>query len=132
MVGKLSLGKARVRLGVAIVALATAAACGGQSCSCLSPIPGGFTPSKRVPNAIQARVGMKGIGFLQSHVSDLVTAFVPGGLDQPVACSNGGTPKVCPCGNPDPMCRIGVQVTTLSLNPMPPKNLNFTVRAIVR
>src|SRR5262245_44319363 len=135
MVAELNLRRARVRLGIAIVALATAAACGSQSCSCLSPIPGGFVPSKRTPNAIQARVGQQGIGFLQSHVNDLVSAFVPGGLNQripPTGCSNNGNPKVC-CPNPsDPMCVAHVQVTSMSLNPQPPKDVNFTIRAVVQ
>src|SRR5215471_3791862 len=95
MVAKLSLGRARVRIGVAIVALATAAACGGQSCSCLSPIPGGFTPSKRVPNAVQARVGMQGINYLEQHANDLVNAFVPGGLNQPFGCTHASGADVC-------------------------------------
>jgi hypothetical protein len=120
-----------VRLGVAIVALATAAACGGQSCSCLSPIPGGFDPSKRAPNAIQARVGMKGISFLESHVSDLVNAFVPGGLNQAISPSCSGNPKLC-CESPDPMCRANVTVTSMSLNPTPPKDVDFTIRAVVQ
>src|SRR5215468_3916744 len=100
MVAKLSLGRARVRLGVAIVALATAAACGGQSCSCLTPIPGGYNPSKRVPNAIQARVGMKGITYLEQHATALVSAFVPGGLNQAFGCVNTSGAAVC-CGNGD-------------------------------
>jgi hypothetical protein len=120
-----------VRIGVALVALATAAACGGQSCSCLTPIPGGYNPSKRVPNAIQARVGMKGITYLEQHVSALVSAFVPGGLNQAIPPSCSGNPKLC-CENPDPMCRANVTVTSMQLTPTPPKDVNFTIRAVVQ
>src|SRR5262249_3671037 len=67
----------------------------------------------------------------QSHVGDLVNAFVPGGLNQAIPPSCGGNPKIC-CENPDPMCRANVTVTSMSLNPTPPKDVGFTIRAVVQ
>ncbi|HJZ85732.1 MAG TPA: hypothetical protein VKN99_11210 [Polyangia bacterium] len=125
------LSSVRARLGIALAALFAGAACGGQSCSCLKPIPGGFDPNRRVPNAVQARVGSKGITYLEQHVQDLITAFVPGGLNQAVPPSCSGSTKIC-CENPDPMCVANVNVTSLALNPTPPSDVGLNVRAIVR
>src|SRR5215471_10009841 len=111
-----SLRKARSRVGIALAAMFGLAACSGQSCSCMQPIPGGFNTTKRAPNAIQARVGMQGINFLQYHVGDVLRAVLPGGLSQHIPSNCSSTPTIC-CETPDPQCVANVNVTSMALNP---------------
>ena len=127
------------RLAVATWILAIVAACGGgQSCSCLKPLPNGFPAEKRAPNAIQARVSPQGIQFLQANIGTLVSGLIPGGLSFaiPPTCS-GATQICCPGGvsppNPDPMCHATAAVTSASLTPQEGMSaLDFNIRATLR
>ena len=124
------------RMAVATWIMAVVAACGGgQSCSCLKPLPNGFPAEKRNPNSIQARVSPEGIQFLQTNIGTLIGSLIPGGLSFaiPPTCS-GSTQICCPGGvsppNPDPMCHATAAVTNAVLSPQEGMNaLDFTIRA---
>ncbi len=90
----------------ALVLLAIAG-CGGDGCSCMGSIPGGFPDGERVPNAIQIRVSQSGIQNLQSDPNALIGGLVgTGGLtfDVPSDCS--GSPEIC-CDNGAPTTPCG-------------------------
>ena len=105
--------------------IALAAACGGQSCSCVAPIPGGFPAGKdnRHPNAIQVRVTQPAIDYLEQNGAGLVSKVLPGGstkFDVPSSC---GDPKIC-CNQ---KCAIDIGVQSLNLDTVPPSTLSFIV-----
>lgn len=107
--------------------IALIAACGGQSCTCLGPIPGGFpTDSRRHENAMQVRVTGDALTYLQMNGKALVTSLLPNGQKFPIPASCTGKNKVC-CGNPQPTCEIDLDIKNVGLNTSPPNTLKFTV-----
>lgn len=125
----------RVRLASIVLGmLALGAACAGQSCACIRPIPGNFQPDKRIANAVQTRVGTQGISFLQSHAAQL-GGLLPGGLDQHLpADRTGGLTCGIPADQGDPMCTAHVNLSGLTLTPQasPAGRVNYIINAIVR
>jgi hypothetical protein len=120
----------RIRLGVALVALASSVACGQSSCSLVKNIPGHFDPDKRVEHAVQARVSAAGVHYFEQNFNGLLSAFVPDGLNQSITPDCTGNPKLC-CESPDPQCVAAVQVTGLALEPDGGSSVGFTTRAHV-
>src|SRR4051812_43657622 len=111
--------------------VATLAACGGQSCSCLGPIPGGFpTDSRRHEDAMQVRVTSGAVDYLAQNGKQLVTSLLPGGGSTfqvpPSGCPNGKNQVCCPNGMPG-MCAIDLGITNVQLVPKPPSALAFTL-----
>src|SRR5262249_7662925 len=125
-----SLRYVRVRLSVGLAVLFAGAACAGQSCSCLAPIPGGFNPSQRVPNAVQARVGSQGIQYIQANINSIINAFIPGGLSQAVPCTHASGADIC-CGAND-NCAVQVGLNSVALNPTPPNLIGLNIRATIK
>mgnify|MGYP000868863995 CR=1 FL=1 len=107
--------------------LALIAACGGQSCTCLGPIPGGFpTDSRRHENAMQLRVTHDAINYLQMNGKALVTSLLPNGQKFPIPPSCGSKNKIC-CGNPQPTCEIDLDIKNVGLVTSPPNALKFAI-----
>src|SRR5436853_6038525 len=78
--------------------VALIAACGGQSCSCLGPIPGGFpTDSRRHENAMQVRVTGPAVDYLSANGKQLVLSLLPSGstFNVPPSGCNGGKNQTC-------------------------------------
>jgi hypothetical protein len=101
----------RIDWFVVVTALALSVGCGGGGCggcTTFSPIPGGFDPIKRAPNAVQARVSPTGLTSISNNVASLVDG-VAGGMNGvvkfnvPAGCS-GSTPICCPGGVPQNPC----------------------------
>jgi len=101
----------RVDWFVVVTSIVFAASCGGGGCggcSSLEPIPGGFSPSKRTPNATQVRVSSTGLTALAADPAALVGSLAGGtngvlSFNAPVSC--GGTiATCCPGGNPKTPC----------------------------
>ncbi len=96
---------------VVVTSIVFAASCGGGGCggcSSLEPIPGGFSPSKRTPNAAQVRVSSTGLAAIAADPAGLVGSLVGGTngvlqFNAPVSCG-GTTPTCCPGGNPKTPC----------------------------
>ena len=126
-----------------VLALMFSMGCGGQGCSCLAPIPGGFPAAQRTPNAGQVRLSQSGLAALAADPAALISAATGGGpleFDVPASC--GGNPAVCcPGGNPvspcgpiqiDLMARPG-DLPRLELRPVQgAARLDVTMRARVR
>jgi MYXO-CTERM domain-containing protein len=114
----------RFRLGVVTMLIASSFACGGQSCSCLAPIPGGFPTADRRPRAIQVRATESLFSYLEAQAPTLLPALLPTGSVFNVPSSCGGSNPVC-CGAP--MCRIQFGFQTLQLTPTAPNVVHFVV-----
>jgi MYXO-CTERM domain-containing protein len=97
---------------VLIVALSNLFGCGG-GCSCMAPIPGGFAPAERAPNAGQIRVSQSGLASITADPAGLLSALTGGPLQFDLPDSCGGTPALCcPGGNPVSPCGpINVDLT---------------------
>ncbi|MSP62790.1 MAG: hypothetical protein EXR72_21150 [Myxococcales bacterium] len=104
------------------------AACGGQSCSCLQPIKGGFpTDGRRHDNALQIRVTQGAVDYLQLNGKGLVNSLLPMGSTFDIPPSCGGKNEVC-CANPQPKCTLDIAVQDVILKPKAPNALAFAVR----
>jgi hypothetical protein len=118
--------KRRLRT-LTLATLVTLSACGGKSCSCISPIKGGFPAAERHDNAIQVRATPALFAFLGDKGANLVTSLLGGNtINVPPSCSGN---EIC-CGNPAPMCRIQLTPQKLGLSPTPPDvvKLAFTTQ----
>ncbi|HVV84131.1 MAG TPA: hypothetical protein VHE35_13745 [Kofleriaceae bacterium] len=126
-----------------VFAVLSSVGCGGQGCSCLAPIPGGFPAAQRTGNAGQIRLTQTGLASLTADPAALLSAVTGGGpleFDVPASC--GGNPAVCcPGGNPVSPCGpIVIDLTAhpgdmprLELHPVEgASKLNVTVRARVK
>src|SRR5579871_4027224 len=103
-------------------------ACGGQSCSCLQPIKGGFpTDSRRHENALQIRLTQRALDYLNANAKTLAGALIPGNkFAVPPSC--GGTNEVC-CLNGQPqMCTLDIAIQSVNLTPQPPKTLAVDIK----
>src|SRR5258706_4478607 len=82
-------------------------ACGGQSCSCLTPIRGGFpTDGRPHENAMQIRVTQGALDYLNANAKTLVGALLPMGSKFDIPPSCGGKNDTC-CLNGKPgMCAM--------------------------
>jgi hypothetical protein len=101
----------RVRIDwiVVITALLFSFGCGGGCGGCgMEPIPGGFPPAKRTPNAGQLRVTESGLAAVSNNPAALLSGIgggMGGVLDFNVPASCGGsTPVCCPGGQPKNPC----------------------------
>jgi hypothetical protein len=104
------------------------AACGGKSCSCLAPIPGGFpTDSRRHENAMQVRATASALQYLQQNAATLVGAVLPSGSNVAVPPSCGAMNEICCLNGMPQMCQIAIDIQNLVLTPTPPSTLSFTV-----
>ncbi len=105
------------------------AACGGQSCSCMQPIKGGFpADERRHENALQVRVTQGGLDYLGQNGQALVGALLPNGSKFDIPASCGGSNEVC-CLNGKPQtCTLDIDVQSFGLSPMPPDALAATVK----
>src|SRR5688572_29934435 len=90
----------QIWLVVALVLIA--GGCAGNGCACVGPSPTPFPPAERVVNAVQARVTLTGVQFLQDNASSVLGALSPGGLTFPLN-SCGGSFPVC-CGETPDTC----------------------------
>ena len=91
-----------------IAALFAVSCSGGGGCGgCgMQPIPGGFVPAKRNPNAAQLRVSDSGLAAITANPAALVGALTGGGaltFNVPATCT-GSTPVCCTGGNPVSPC----------------------------
>jgi hypothetical protein len=125
------------KLRAAVGLLLVAGGCAGNSCSCAQPLPNGFPAEQRHSNAVQVRITDTGFAFLESNVSDVVGALVPGGLNFTVPEMCGGTISIC-CMQPAAECAINIDLVPQSGDPprlevdpqTPPGNrLHVTLRA---
>src|SRR5579862_8042288 len=120
----------RWRTAAIVAVIVTAGACGGNGCSCVTPIKGGFPTAERHEGAIQVRATSNLFSYLSQNGAQLVTNLLPGGstFNVPPSC---GSNKVC-CATPPPMCRIDIKPQKLSLTPTPPTALHlvFTTQLI--
>ncbi|MBX3159413.1 MAG: hypothetical protein KF773_25810 [Deltaproteobacteria bacterium] len=104
----------RIDLIVVALAIGLAFGCGGGGCGgCagMEPIPGGFDPSKRTPNAVQVRVTQTGLAAITADPAALIGGLAGGGggtpgvieFSAPASCG-GSTPICCPNGQPVSPC----------------------------
>ena len=114
-------------------------ACGDGGCSgcdgcAVQPIPGGYPTGERIDNAAQVRLTSAGLGYLESHVDELLAAFLPGNLDVPVPRTTGEicTPGVgWPCAGyticTSNDCAVRVEVDSVDIAPTDPNRLSVTL-----
>ncbi len=108
--------------------MATSSCSGGLSCDCIDggmqPIPGGFPQDSIVHNAVQARLTPHAIDFIESNVDELVTMFMPDGLDFPIDPTTQtidlvGDVDIChPSG-----CMAHIELLSVDIIPTPPNIL---------
>ena len=116
---------------LAIWIIAGVAACGGQSCSCIQPLKGGFPVAQRRENGVQARVTKGFFDFASQNALTLVPALLPGGTLFNIPPSCGGANQVC-CAMPPPMCRLSLDPRDLALTPTAPNKVAFDTRLVVK
>ncbi|HET7504732.1 MAG TPA: hypothetical protein VFK02_27105 [Kofleriaceae bacterium] len=131
-----------------IASIALSGACGGGGCggcSTFEPIPGGFPPASRTPEAAQVRLSSTGLAAIAADPAALIGSIAggTGGVLQfnaPVNCS-GTTPTCCPGGKPKAACGpidldlrpSAGDLPRLELVPSPGNaRLDVTVRARVK
>jgi hypothetical protein len=124
---KTKLDWARSALRPAILFLFIAA-CGGDGCACVSPIPGGFPPEERVANAVQVRVSDTGIAALEADPGALIGGLVGDGgavitFDVPPSC---GDPKICCDSNDNLITPCGPILIDLDERPGDPPRLELS------
>ncbi len=79
----------------AVAGVFAAASCSGSGCSGCSgvtPLPGGFTPAKRIENAASVRLTKSGLDFLSQNIGAVASNLVGGGqgtLEFTIPTSNG-------------------------------------------
>ena len=114
-----------------IFLMAGIAACSGQSCSCITPIPGGFPATQERLNGIQTRFTASFMDYASANGPAIVTNLLPGGttFTIPPVCS--GSTKIC-CATPQPLCQIQVTPTALTLTPAAPNYLHFSANLEVK
>lgn len=124
------------RLGlIAIFALTLFACSGGGGCSgcegCgIAPIPGGYPLDRRIDNAAQVRLTSSGIGYIEDNIGEIVTVFLPDGLDFPIEeqeIDAGITITVCRGGG----CQAHLEIHNLDISPTDPNVLNATIDLIL-
>jgi hypothetical protein len=102
------------------------AACGGQSCSCLKPIKGGFpTDGRRHENAYQIRVTQGALDYLSANGKALVSSLLGtmgSAVTVPASCGGNGNEICCLNGAPQ-TCKIDLGIQSFSLTPTPPSTL---------
>lgn len=123
------------------------ASCSGNGCDCVAPIPGGFPPAERVPNAIQVRVSDTGLAALEADPAGLISGLIGDGMgltfDVPPACAADDNPQICCAGDDMPLPECGPieidlaeqpgDAPRLEINPVAGSSqLDVTVRARVR
>lgn len=69
-----------LRLVCAGTALMVTLACGGTTCSCLTPPEAELPEQARVYDAVQARLTPDAFQFLESNLTDIINTFMQGGL----------------------------------------------------
>ncbi len=122
-----------VRRGTLLIGLmACIAACSGQSCSCITPIKGGFPLSQRRENGIQTRLSSSFLKYASDNAAKIIPAILPGGttFTIPPSCS-GGSAQIC-CGTPTPTCTIAITPSSLSVTPAAPDKLHFDAAFILK
>ena len=120
---------------IALLLVAGAAACGGQSCSCLAPIPGGFPiDGRRHAGAMQVRLSNGGVSWLQDNGKTLVSSLLGtmgSKFNVPASCS--GSNKVCCMGGTPGTCTLDIGIEKFGLTPDQPSNsLDFDVTATLK
>jgi hypothetical protein len=129
----------RDRLHFVALFLFILSGCGGEGCSCMTPLPNGFPAELRQPNAAQARLSESGLTFVENNIGSLAGSLLPGGttFNIPPACS-GSTPACCSDGSGD-TCRLSLDLVAqpgdsprLELTPSAPNKLGLVVRARVK
>jgi MYXO-CTERM domain-containing protein len=111
-------------------------ACGGGSCSScagcgVAPIPGGFPIAERIDNSAQVRLTSSGIGFIESHITDIIGTLMPTGLTfavPPTVTSVSGVPiELCASGN----CKVQATIDAFDLTAVTPNRLTGHMRMIL-
>ncbi len=112
--------------------LAGIAACSGQSCSCITPIKGGFPLTQRRENGVQTRLTSSFLKYVSDNAATILPGILPGGsttFNIPPSC--GGSTEVC-CATPTPMCSLSVDPRSITLTPASPDKLHFTAGLILK
>jgi len=68
------------RLACANVVLLVSLACGGTTCSCLTPLEAPVAEDARIYDAVQARLTPEAFGFIENNLTDIISTFMQGGL----------------------------------------------------
>ena len=104
----------RIDWFVVVTSIVFAVSCGGGGCggcTTFAPIPGGFAPAKRNPNAVQVRVTNTGLGFITSDPAKVLGGLAGGAMNGivkfPVPSSCSGDPYVCCDGSHNPVQPCG-------------------------
>ncbi|MEO6950356.1 MAG: hypothetical protein ABI321_00980 [Polyangia bacterium] len=111
--------------------MAGIAACSGQSCSCITPIPGGFPATQERLNGVQARLTSSFMDYVSANAPAIVPNLLPGGTTFTIPPVCTGSTKIC-CATPQPLCQIEVTPTALTLTPAAPNNLHFSANLEVK
>jgi MYXO-CTERM domain-containing protein len=113
----MKLAKRRIDWFVVVTSVVFAVSCSGGGCggcTTFGPIPGGYPPAKRAPNAVQVRVTPTALSFIEANPASLLGSLAGGAsagvVKFPVPSSCSGDPYVCcdsnhnavqPCGPVD-------------------------------
>ena len=124
-----------VRFGLSALLLFIFACSGGGSCggceACgITPIPEGFPLAQRIDNSAQVRLTESGIGFIEDNIDQIVTIFLPDGLDFPIdeqEIDAGITITICRGGG----CQAHIEIDSLEVVPTDPNILRAHLRLIL-
>ncbi len=68
------------RLVCVNIVLLVTLACGGTTCSCLTPLAAPVAEEARIYDAVQARLTPDAFGFIENNLTDIISTFMQGGL----------------------------------------------------
>lgn len=115
----------RRRLYVSLVVLFFWASCTGggcSGCSSVTAIPGGFSYSRKIDNALQVRLSSSGVAFLEDHGAEIAESFLGESLVQTVSETDVTVGTLCGGGA---ACTISVTMNSLNLTPNAPNLLTI-------
>jgi MYXO-CTERM domain-containing protein len=122
--------RSRLRQALYATIFVLLSACGGKSCSCVSPIKGGFPVAKRHENAIQVRATASAFDFLSKNGPTLIPGIIGGNMFTiPPSC--GGSTPIC-CAMPNQVCQLSFDFKTLSLTPTAPSSIHLSTDLVVK
>lgn len=101
--------------------------CAGCEGCAVEPIPDGFPPEARVPNAAQARLTSSGVEYVEENLADLAGVLLPDGLTVPIPPTDFSVAGTDYTMCPDADCLVAIDIRRFVLDAVEPNRLEATI-----